>query len=141
MGAAMKTQVTWAAVVLVGIGCAALACERGGEMKGGKAEGAPQFVRVTIDYKMDAKGHIQNKTKKIDEKNAVAKLASYFPGVGTGKTSLEYGGYKCSAVLVFETEGGKHVKVCTNYKFWHEGSGDWPARDGLADEIAALFKE
>lgn len=92
----------------------------------------PQFVSATI------RGRGQ--PLRLIEPTEVAKLASFFPGVGTGKSNAGGGGWIGTGSIDFTRATGKttHVMYDLHYRVWSEGHGDFEVEPGLRDYLMSI---
>jgi RNA polymerase sigma factor (sigma-70 family) len=100
----------------------------------------PGFVRAEITVIARDGGRDEHKT--LTDLAQVARLASFFPGLGDGKKSEVAGGWSPRVAVQFEG-GGKKVRVVAHPDLgtWRADPrvGDRPARAGLGEYLDELF--
>jgi hypothetical protein len=97
----------------------------------------PAFEKVEVERILP----VASKTKTtITDGGVVAKIASFFPGVGQGKKSGTAAHWKAAYRLTFvPAEGGSVVVwVDSSGEAWNESQGDWTARPGLKAFLDSL---
>jgi hypothetical protein len=115
-------------------------------------KGAPDFTKAVVGRPVtrngmpvfDAAGVGKKEERAVTDRDTVAKLASFFPGVARGKVSMSAGGWKAGYWVKFDrADGGPPVKVTVNHKAdtWSEGNGDWDAEPGLKEFLDKLFTD
>jgi len=77
----------------------------------------------------------------LTDKNEVDKLASFFPHVGQGRKSSIAAAWLASVSIQFTSSDGKTAHVNSNYEFWSEGDGDWPADPEFAKYMETLLEK
>jgi RNA polymerase sigma factor (sigma-70 family) len=112
------------------------------QVKPEKIAASPEFDRaeVTVDLlKQDPPG---KRAKTLTDRAEIAKLVTFFPGVGTGREAPIAGGYVPVARVKLERKGGPTitVQIAPAYEFWSEGKGDWKAKPGLKAHLDQLFE-
>jgi hypothetical protein len=93
---------------------------------------------------MDASGRGKTERVTVSDRDEVARLASFFPGVGRGSKSGIAGGWKAGYSIVFDrADGGGTVNVTVNPEAttWSEVHGDWDAKPGLKEYLDKLFED
>jgi hypothetical protein len=113
--------------------------------------GAAAFVKAVVERPVlkdgqpvfDEAGLARMERKTVTDRDAVAKLASFFSGVGEGKQSSIAGGWKGGYWVKFERADGKSVNVTVNDRgsTWSEGHGDWQAMPGLKEYLDQLLAD
>ena len=107
-------------------------------------EGSPpagRFVNATVTRTLDSKGNRAEGRVKVTDPTEVAELASFYPCVGTGRSSLVAAGYKSRVTTVFERPDGKTVTAYSDYEDWSEGKGDFRVKRGFGEYVDRLFAE
>jgi RNA polymerase sigma factor (sigma-70 family) len=102
---------------------------------------SPGFTRAEIALNPDDPGKPPKKFKAIIDRVVVAKLAGFFPGVGTGRESPIAGGWIPVASIKFVRQDGKApvtVNIAPGFDLWSEGPGDWKTKPGLQAFIEQL---
>ena len=106
---------------------------------GGPRTDQPVFEKVEVEriLPVDSKA-----TTTITEEGEVARIATFFPGVGRGKKSGTASHWKAAYRLRFVPAEGEPVvvRVDSAGEAWNESQGDWPTRPGLKAFLDGLFK-
>jgi hypothetical protein len=89
----------------------------------------------------DPSGMVRMERKTITDRDEVAKLVAFFPGVGRGKESAIAGGWRPGYwVKLTRADGGSaNVTVNDDATVWSEGHGDWKAQPGLKEHLDRLL--
>jgi hypothetical protein len=113
--------------------------------------GAADFTRATVERQVvqdgkpvfDPSGMVRMERKTISTREEVAKLVSFFPGMGQGKESGIAGGWRPGYwVKLTRSDGGSvNVTVNDDASVWSEGHGDWKAQPGLKGYLDRLLAE
>ena len=69
----------------------------------------------------------------------VARLASFFEGLGTGWQSDTAAGYVAWVEIKFIGADGRQVHVVSDYALWSEGHGDRAVKSGFGQYVDTLF--
>lgn len=100
-----------------------------------------QFSHADVKLLLDDKIQVVNLTKRVD-KAAAERLASFFPGLGTGQTSRRAGSWIADVQIQFHRPEGGMITVTSSYEDWQEGAnGDLPVQGDLRSHVNALFAE
>jgi hypothetical protein len=91
----------------------------------------------------DSDGKAKMEVSTITDREEVAKLAAFFPGMGQGKESSIAGGWKAGYTVRFERDKGDPLTIRTDDQclMWSEGQGDWKPKAGLKAFMDDLFKK
>jgi hypothetical protein len=93
---------------------------------------------------LDASGRGKTERVTVADREQVARLASFFPGVGRGRDSGIAGGWKAGYSITFDrADGGGTVNVTVNpaATTWSERQGDWDAKPGLKEYLDKLVDD
>jgi hypothetical protein len=107
---------------------------------GGPGKDEQTFEKLKVERILP----VASKTKTtITDSEVVAKIATFFPGVGQGKKSEIAAAWKAAYRLTFVPAEGEPVVVLVDSagEAWTESQGDWPARPGLKAFLDSLFKK
>lgn len=105
---------------------------------GGRAEEPPAFEKVEVERILP----LATKAKTtVADRAEVARLATFFPGMGRGKKSDIAAGWKAGYRLRFIPAKGNAVQITVHSDggVWSEGHGDWQAKPGLKEHLDRLF--
>ena len=93
---------------------------------------------------LDASGKGKTERVTVTDPAEVARLASFFPGVGRGNTSGIAGGWIAGySIKLDRADSGGTVNVTVNpdATTWSEGKGDWDAKPGLKEYLDKLVAD
>ncbi len=125
----MKKIALTAAAVLLSFGC------------GGPAKDGPRFDKIEVE-RLSPRGG-RDKAIVVTDRETLAQIAGFFPGVGQGKKSDIAGGWRPGYRLKFVPAEGAPILVSVDPdgKVWSEGhgNGDWQAKTGLKKYLDDLL--
>jgi hypothetical protein len=98
----------------------------------------PAFEKVEVERLLPSGAKAKT---TVTDQATVAKLASFFPGVGQSKQSDIAAGWKAAYRLTFVPATGAPVtaRVDSAGEAWTEGRGDWKAQPGLKELLGSLL--
>lgn len=72
--------------------------------------------------------------------NDLDRLVEYLPGVGSRRSSPVNGGWIAGIKIELRRAKGPAVNVTIDpkYRYWNEGSGDWPLDGGFEAFVVSL---
>ena len=90
-------------------------------------ESAAAFSKVVIHAYYDSRGADDRREITISNPKEIARLASFFPGLGEGRESPEAAASEAYGKLRFVKNTGAEQRVSASFEFdtWSEGEGDW----------------
>ena len=107
------------------------------------------FVRAVVERPVtrdgrpvfDEGGLVRMERRTVTDREAIATLASFFPGIGQGKESPAAGAWRAGYWVKFERADGRSVTVTVDgdAREWSEGHGDWRAGPGLKEYLDGLL--
>lgn len=102
---------------------------------------SPKFTKAIVTHVDEYKSNNKPKEWLVTDRKKIAKLASFFPGMGRGKKAKFARSWEPEYLIDFERSTGKPLKISTYDKgrYWSEGAGDWPARPGLKKYMDKLL--
>ena len=99
-----------------------------------------RFVRATVDLYVD-RDHklIAPESFTVDKQQDIARLANFFPGVGTDWQSEIAGAWERQVRVIFVKPDGARVEVISDFDSWSEGHGDRRTAPGLEAHVRAAM--
>lgn len=99
------------------------------------------LTRATITRHVFTESGGPPETTVIEAPGEVIRLAGFFPGLGTGKSSDDASTWEPECDIVFERRSGAPLRISTDIEgVWSEGRGDWPLKAGFREYLEERFK-
>jgi len=130
---AVAILATFAAVGLAVYGCSLI-----GSL--GPPEDASAFISAKVVQRQLVGVEIKEKTVVVTDAEQIARLASFFPGLGQGRAPLPPAGWVGRVFVTFTRNDGTTLEILSTYERWSAlRKGDWPVKGDLKSFIEALF--
>jgi hypothetical protein len=104
------------------------------------------FISASIrqDEGEDAFGNQMIRTMTTKDAITIRHLASFFPGMADGRSSIRSGGWIANVVIMFTRADGSSIRVGTNYEAWGAqgagGTGEFPVAPGFKAYVDQLIE-
>ena len=100
------------------------------------------FSRAVVAIRIDDKGNLIHGQMEvpIDDDPTLARLLSFFPGVGTGKSSRTAGGWIPGVLVDLHRPDGSQLRILIDpsMRYWTEQRGDWALDPRFHEFVASL---